>query len=308
MPFLLVTDLDHTLVGDDAATLRLNHLLQKRRESFYLVYATGRSLFSFRQLCQDFQAHTGQSLLAPDYLVAGVGSEIYRPSEINRPGNINGDVNNDLAGASKDSQNKTAATTSVLDSELVLDSEWAAHLSQNWQLPAVMAVVEGFKGLQRQPASEQNPWKLSYCLTEEFFGEDSLPPNELRDDFTHQRTAQVAALQVQLTHQLTAKQLAATVILSSNRDLDILPPQGSKGKALTYLRQKLNIPTTATLVCGDSGNDISLFEEETLGVVMANARPELLRWHAEYGQACHYLARQPYAAGILEALEHFAWI
>jgi len=75
--FLLVTDLDNTLTGDNEATLILNQRLANLRGGFYLVYATGRSLASFGQLQQEFAAATGEQLLEPDYLVTGVGSEIY---------------------------------------------------------------------------------------------------------------------------------------------------------------------------------------------------------------------------------------
>jgi sucrose-6-phosphatase len=267
MRFLLVTDLDNTLIGDHAATLNLNTQLQQQRDRFHLIYATGRSLSSFRQLCQDFQDITGERLLTPDYLVAGVGSKIY---------------------------------VDIDDHGEQLDQDWAQHLDLDWQRPAVAEIASRFSGLRLQPESEQNPWKISYCLEAEFFQPSPNPAADLAS-----RTQQVEQLQVQLEAQLAAQQLPATVIISSHQDLDILPQRGNKGKALTYLREKLKIPATATLVCGDSGNDISLFEAQTLGVVVANARPELLNWHAQYGQPQHYLARQPYASGIAEALNHF---
>ena len=70
MKFLLVTDLDNTLVGDDEATQVLNQRLQSKRSQICLVYATGRSYASTCELIAQKQ------LLEPDYLIAGVGSEI----------------------------------------------------------------------------------------------------------------------------------------------------------------------------------------------------------------------------------------
>jgi sucrose-6-phosphatase len=271
MSFLLVTDLDNTLIGDHAATLTLNRQLQQQRDQaapFYLVYATGRSLSSFRQLCQDFQESTGEPLLTPDFLIAGVGSEIY--------------------GA-----------------EQQLDRDWAAHLSENWHRQAIVEIAQTFAELQPQEDSAQNPWKISYCLDDvEPNGKVAVKTMDQTDKTVIDKTAIIEQLQLQLaTHQL-----AATVIFSSNRDLDILPHKGDKGKAVNYLRKKLNVSTTATLVCGDSGNDIALFEQQTLGVVMANALPELRDWHTQYGQPHHYLATTPFAGGILEALHYFKLI
>ncbi|WP_218969735.1 HAD family hydrolase, partial [Candidatus Synechococcus spongiarum] len=50
---LLVTDLDHTLVGDRQALAHLNQTLQTLRSRINLVYATGRSLAGARQLQQE---------------------------------------------------------------------------------------------------------------------------------------------------------------------------------------------------------------------------------------------------------------
>jgi hydroxymethylpyrimidine pyrophosphatase-like HAD family hydrolase len=74
---------------------------------------------------------------------------------------------------------------------------------------------------------------------------------------------------------------------------------------MTYLQTQLKIPKVATLVCGDSGNDISLFTQKTLGVIVNNAQPELLQWYQQYRAPGHYYASAPYAAGIYEALDYF---
>jgi sucrose-6-phosphatase len=72
MPFLLVTDLDHTLVGDRAALTALNQQVTASRQAgMKLVYATGRSLTLYRQL------QTEVDLLDPDVLITAVGTEIY---------------------------------------------------------------------------------------------------------------------------------------------------------------------------------------------------------------------------------------
>ena len=71
--FLLVTDLDNTLIGDDDALKRLNTWFYAHRQTYgsKLAYATGRSLKSYQRLL------TQTSLLEPDILIASVGTEIY---------------------------------------------------------------------------------------------------------------------------------------------------------------------------------------------------------------------------------------
>ncbi|MEO9127701.1 MAG: sucrose-phosphate phosphatase, partial [Microcoleus sp.] len=225
MKFLLVTDLDNTLVGDDAATQVFNQRLQSMRSQICLVYATGRSHASTCELIAEKQ------LLAPDYLIAGVGSEIYQDG--------------------------------------ALDLDWAEHLSQDWDKMAIASLAQQFSPLKSQSLQEQNPWKISYCLE---------PSAENRSI--------IQALQ----QKLTASGLAAQIIFSSNRDVDILPQTSNKGNALTYLQKRLQIPSEATLVCGDSGNDISMFEQDVRGVIVANAMSELLAWHRQCGTKHHYLA------------------
>ena len=239
MKFLLVTDLDNTLVGDDEATQVFNQRLQSIRSQICLVYATGRSHASTCELIAEKQ------LLAPDYLIAGVGSEIYQDG--------------------------------------LLDLDWAQYLSQNWDKMAIASLAQQFKKLKPQSPQAQNPWKISYCL---------------------EPSAENSSIIQELQQKLTASGLAAQIIFSSNRDVDILPKTSNKGNALTYLQKHLQIPSDLTLVCGDSGNDISMFEQDVRGVIVANAMSELLAWHRECGSKNHYLSRSACAGGIMEGMAY----
>jgi sucrose-6-phosphatase len=98
------------------------------------------------------------------------------------------------------------------------------------------------------------------------------------------------------------------VIYSSDRDLDILPDRADKGKALTYVRELLGFAPDRTVACGDSGNDIALFTENTRGIIVGNARSELMHWHQTHPNPDRYLAQADCAAGILEGLQHFGFI
>ena len=237
---LLVTDLDNTLVGDDPATLALNQHLQSKRSQFCLVYATEHSHASTCELIAQKQ------LLAPDYLITGIGSEIYK----------NG----------------------------TLDLDWAEYLSQNWDKMALASLSQQFSQLKPQSSNKQNPWKLSFSL---------------------ESVTETASTFHALQQKLAESGLAAQIILSSNGEVDILPKTSNKGNALSYLQKRLKTPAEATLVCGDSGHDISMFEQDVRGVIVANAQSELLEWYGECGGKNHYLASSACAWGILEGIEYF---
>jgi sucrose-6-phosphatase len=240
MKFLLVTDLDNTLVGDDEATQVLNQFLQSKRSQICLVYATERSHASTSELIAQKQ------LLAPDYLIAGVGNEIYQ--------------------------------------DRALDLDAAEDISQGWDKMAIASRAQQFSQLKSQSPKEQNPWKISYSLE---------PAAE--------NSSTVQALQQKLTESGRPDQ----IIFSSNSDVDLLPQTSNKGNAITYLQKRLQIPSEATLVCGDSGNDISMFEQDVRGVIVANALSELLEWHRECGTENHYLAGSACAWGIMEGMAYF---
>ena len=246
-PFLLVTDLDNTLVGDDAALEELNHLLERHRQEHgtKIVYATGRSLALYRELTAE------QQLLQPDALVAAVGTEIYL----------------------KDDDNP--------------DTEWAYKLSQGWDRDLIVASAAHFADIVPQPDTEQRPFKVSYFLTEE------------------------AAVEVlpRLESLLQERGLSAKLVYSSGRDLDILPHNSDKGWAMQFLRQRWGIDATRTVVCGDSGNDISLFSVgEERGIIVGNAQPELGLWYDLNPADYRYRAQAACAGGILEGLKYFRFV
>lgn len=241
-PFLFVTDLDNTLVGNDAALTELNRRLAQHRQEHgtRIVYATGRSLSLYQQLKIE------KELLEPDALVLSVGTVIYHQgSEVPDPG-------------------------------------WSSKLSQNWDREQVTTVAASFTELTPQPASEQGTFKVSYYL------------------------AQAAAPTVlpQLEEQLKAQGLDIRLVYSSGQDLDVLPRHGNKGTATAFLRDNFGMLPARTVVCGDSGNDIALFEAgDGYGIIVGNAQPELLDWHQTNPSEYRYLASAHCAGGILEGLQ-----
>lgn len=237
---LLVTDLDHTLVGDRQALASLNQTLQTLRSRIYLVYATGRSLAGARQLQQE------EGLLEPEGWATGVGSTLLWCGEP--------------------------------------DPLWDRQLQHQWDRPGLAALLSGWRDLILQPASEQTPHKLSYVL------DTPLPTTE-----AHQ-------FEQRLQATLRQAQLHAQVVFSSGYQLDLLPQAAGKGAVSGYLQQKLGLRPEQVLCCGDSGNDRSMLGGPWWGVMVSNARPELLAWWRQVRPDTLLRSHHHHAGAILHAL------
>ena len=167
------------------------------------------------------------------------------------------------------------------------DSTWSEKLSPGWNREMVETIATHFSDLVLQPDSEQRPFKVSFFLPQ---------------------TASAKVLP-ELESDLQKSDLNVKLIYSSGIDLDIVPRSSDKGQAVQFLRQKWKFVAENTVVCGDSGNDIALFAVGVeRGVIVGNARPELLQWHNENPADYHYLARDFCAGGILEGLKYFGFI
>ncbi|MGI2904850.1 sucrose-phosphate phosphatase [Tolypothrix sp. VBCCA 56010] len=247
-PFLFVTDLDYTLVGDKKALEQLNKELDSHRKKYgtRIVYATGRSLTLYKELTAE------QSLLEPNALITSVGTEIYLDSKTYK-----------------------------------LDSEWSEKLSFGWNRNFIAEIAGKFPELVPQQQSEQGPFKASYLISEQ----------------------DAVEILPQLKSELENNSLKFNLIYSGGKDLDVLPLYADKGLAVKFLQQKWEVDSYTTVVCGDSGNDIALFSAgEERGIIVGNARPELLEWYKANSTDYRYRARSSYAAGILEGLQYFKFL
>ncbi|MEO8893734.1 MAG: sucrose-phosphate phosphatase [Coleofasciculaceae cyanobacterium] len=254
--FLFVTDLDHTLVGDDNALKQLNQKLSQHRQEFgtKIVYATGRSRVSYLQL------KAKKQLLKPDALIASVGTEIYQ------------DDGNDVP-----------------------DAAWSDKLSVGWDREIAVAIAGEYADLVPQEYAEQRPFKVSYLVTE-------AAAAEILPRLKKQLSDSEALLQAD-------RNLSVNLIYSGGKDLDILPTNANKGLAVQFLQQQWGIENTRTVACGDSGNDIALFSVgESRGIIVGNARPELVKWYKENPADFRYLAGASCAGGILEGLGYFGFL
>ena len=163
---------------------------------------------------------------------------------------------------------------------LTEDNYWADHIDYHWNPLRVRRVIEDLPGIKQQPKNDQSRFKLSY-----YFDANKAPAY---DDI------------VSLIRQ---NDLTANVIVSFGQFLDIIPARASKGQALRYVAQRLDIPLEQILVAGGSGADEDMMRGNTLAVVVGNRHHEELSGLTD--QASIYFASQPYATGILEAIDHY---
>ncbi|MCG6966357.1 MAG: HAD-IIB family hydrolase [Chromatiaceae bacterium] len=163
---------------------------------------------------------------------------------------------------------------------LTEDDYWANHIDHLWNPQQVRRVLAELPGLERQSKNEQTPFKLSY-----FYDPQKAPSVE------------------EITTMLRQQEITANVLSSFGQYLDIVPSRASKGQALRYAAQRLDIPLEHILAVGGSGADEDMMRGNTLAVVVAN------RHHEELSQLIDqeriYFAAKPHALGILEAIDHY---
>ncbi len=163
---------------------------------------------------------------------------------------------------------------------LTADSAWSVHVDHHWNPQGVRRVLDELPGLVPQPKSEQSRFKVSYHY------DPTIAPS----------IEEINAL-------LRQEELAVNVVHAFGQFLDIIPVRASKGLALRYFAQKWDIPLEHILVAGGSGADEDMIRGNTLAVVVGNRHHEELSGLVDLDRV--YFARSPYAAGILEAIDHY---
>lgn len=117
------------------------------------------------------------------------------------------------------------------------------------------------------------------------------------------RDADVATL-ASIEERLADAGIAARLVYSSNRDLDILPAGVDKGAALSWLCRELGLSHDDVVVAGDTNNDRSMFDLPGVrGIVVGNALPELRAIAKDRPDI--YRADMSVADGVLEGLTHW---
>jgi len=167
------------------------------------------------------------------------------------------------------------------DGELVLDSEWSDIISDSWQRNKIVELLGNVQGLTIQDEEWQTKFKASYFLRENV------------DDVLRE-----------VDQRMQKTGLKATAIHSAGAFLDFLPIKSGKAKATDYLAKKFGVPKEHVVACGDSGNDLDLFEAGFKGIIVGNAHSELSNFRGPGA----YHATGEYSAGIIEGLRHFDFL
>lgn len=169
---------------------------------------------------------------------------------------------------------------------LMKDSGWEKHINFRWEPLKIHEVLSSCEGLELQIEENQRPFKISYLIDQ-------------------QKSDRLKLSRSTIIKHLRQNHLAANVIVTQSKFVDVLPIRASKGLAVRYLSYRWGIPTKHFLVAGDSGNDEEMLKGEMLGVVVGNYSQELEKLK---DRPRIYFAKNSYAKGILEGLQYFTFL
>ena len=147
-----------------------------------------------------------------------------------------------------------------------------------WDAEAIRGCLAECSDLEPQPEHLQSPYKVSYYGYE-------LSESRLEA----------------ISDSLLQKGLNARVVYSSLRDLDILPQGTGKGAATARLAEFWKYANHETIVAGDSGNDLAMFQHGFRGIVVGNAHTEL----KSLDKVNNFHAAASYGDGVVEGLTHW---
>jgi sucrose-phosphate synthase len=164
---------------------------------------------------------------------------------------------------------------------LTADDFWSDHIDSDWKPQRIKRLLATQPGLKLQPKHEQSYFKVSY-----YYDAREAPSIDRINTLLRQ-------------HEVTAN-----VFHSFGQFLDVVPSRASKGQALRYVSHRLDIPLKQMLVAGGSGADEDMMRGNTLAVIVGNRHCEELSELSE-DQERIFLAEKPFAAGIMEAADHY---
>lgn len=284
-PVLIVSDLDHTMVGHEKDPE--NGLLREFQAVWMGRYAFAGSLLVYstgRNKNDALAVAQERGLLRPDLLVCGVGTEVY-------------EVPKDLPIG------PDGGAWAEVASRITPEPDWTARMASSFDRSAVWKVLEAqFPMFELRGTVENDPYRIptAYKVDE-----------DMQQNFQRVRDVLGASVEV----------------ISSGGDewklVDFCSSGAGKLKACEFVMGKLGISPQFTLVCGDSGNDESMYRCPSVrGVAVGNSLSELVaalramskdgpdtvRQGAEFVTKAEGLvlyACRPVAGAIVEALDHF---
>jgi len=163
---------------------------------------------------------------------------------------------------------------------LTKDMAWARHIDHMWNPRAVREILDELPGLKLQEKVHQDRFKVSYYI------DPAVAPDVQ------------AIRQWLLQHEQTVN-----LFFAFGQYLDVVPVRASKGLALRWCAEQLDIPLENILAAGGSGADEDMMRGNTQAVIVANRHHEELSELVETERI--YFANEAYAAGIIEAMHHY---
>jgi sucrose-phosphate synthase len=123
---LIVSDIDHTLLGDDSALKEFIKILEKTDSKIGFAVATGRTVDSAFNILKE------NGVPNPEIIISSVGAEIY----YNHHG------------------------------KLIYSTGWDAHIKHQWNRDKIKKLLEEFNFLQYQEEATQRKYKVSYYTSD----------------------------------------------------------------------------------------------------------------------------------------------
>jgi hydroxymethylpyrimidine pyrophosphatase-like HAD family hydrolase len=337
-PIMIVSDLDGTMVGDDAATAAFTAAWTEEGAfppGSALVYSTGRSLESFAALI----AEKKDVMAVPDALICAVGTKVYKRVD---DSNAAKDKTESLVAATlkkllfKDAKEKEKADAAI-ERELRLwieDIDWTARLDADWDADVIRAAaasaikIAGDENAHMRPEEEFTEHKITLGVRDEHVESVMFEIERFCEAFSEDTSGEVphgsemsvggsnaagATIANETKRPLKKKRVIPKLVASGTggwQYVDVVSRRAGKLESLEYVRNAFNVPTSRTVACGDSGNDILMLGGKNKAVVVGNAQPALLRWAeetllTETDQNRLFLASEKEALGVLEGLRKF---
>lgn len=160
------------------------------------------------------------------------------------------------------------------------DYGWEKHINYQWKRDELEKELSFYPGIRLQEPAAQWPFKLSYYVDNSFDQDDMANLYKFLDD----------------------RKLAAKILLTENKYLDLLPVRASKGHAVRYLSYKWKRPLENFITAGNSGNDKDMLIGKTKGIVVANYSPELEELRKN---KLVYFSENALSAGVLEGIQFY---
>lgn len=256
---LLATDMDGTLLTNDKkiSEANISALEYASKKGIEIIIATGRSYSTLKKYTDLFSFDC--------YLITNNGAVI----------------RNKRHQVEKSVYLQPEATSKII--EILIDQKVYFHSSDadNIYIQSYKTrFLEAKRFLQHE---HKNPLLLYKSLILKMFMDKNLKKVDFRQIIDKEipiNTFFVLSDQEQVLKALKKKlgQIEGVAVTSSSdNNIEALHATASKGSALDYIGEKLQISRNEMIAIGDQTNDLSMIETSGLGVAVANADEEVIK-------------------------------